>query len=127
MWYLPCHTFFYLGLTFILMHEMDAVRCREWRIFPGLSALNEKWGFRIFMLAHIPLYFFLFSALIEEQKEALIDGLNFFYLIHFGLHLIFIFHPKNEFKDWISWTLIAGAGLFGMLDLFTCLDVSFAS
>ncbi|MFM9839711.1 MAG: DUF6713 family protein [Cyclobacteriaceae bacterium] len=34
--------FFLLALTFILLHEMDAVRCKEWRIFPGLSLLNDS-------------------------------------------------------------------------------------
>jgi len=33
---------FYLALSFMIIHEMDAVRCREWRIFPGLSRLNES-------------------------------------------------------------------------------------
>ncbi len=49
------HGFFYLAATFMLLHEMDAVRCREWRIFPGLSLLGEETGFRVFMLAHLPL------------------------------------------------------------------------
>lgn len=47
--------FFYLGLSLLTMHEMDAIRCKEWRIFPGL--------------------------------------------------------------DWISWTIIIGAGFCGLLDL----------
>jgi hypothetical protein len=37
--------FYILGIAFILMHEMDAIRCREWRIFPGLSYIkNDKAG-----------------------------------------------------------------------------------
>ncbi|WP_394341844.1 DUF6713 family protein [Sphingobacterium corticibacter] len=34
------HVFFYLGLSLLIMHEMDAIRCREWRIFPGLFKLE---------------------------------------------------------------------------------------
>ncbi len=112
------HLFFYLGLTLIIMHEMDAIRCKEWRIFPGLSLLNEDWGFKVFMVAHIPLFFFLFYTLSDpENSESLINGLNIFFLIHFALHLLFLLHKKNEFKDWISWTIISGAGLFGLADL----------
>ena len=97
---------------------MDAIRCREWRIFPGLSLLNDSWGFKLFMLIHIPLFALLFWGLMgHDDNGNLISGLNIFFIIHFGLHLLFLKHKKNEFKDRISWLLISGAGLFGMLDL----------
>ncbi len=111
------HLFFYLGLTFILMHEMDAIRCKEWRIFPGLSLLDDLWGYRLFMLAHIPLFMFLFLGLSQTENSHLIFGLNVFFIIHVGLHLLFLLHKKNEFTDWISWTIILGAGVFGLLDI----------
>lgn len=112
------HIYFYLGLSFILIHEMDAIRCKEWRIFPGLSLLNDKLGYKVFMISHIPLYFFLFRGLIGQQNnEGLIRGLDIFFIIHFELHLLFLMHKKNEFKDWISWAIISGAGLFGLIDM----------
>ena len=115
---MPEYTFFYLGLTFIIIHEMDAIRCKEWRIFPGLSLLDDKLGFKIFMAAHIPLFFFFFLGLIgSSNNEVLIFGFNIFLIIHFGLHILSLKHKKNEFKDWISWTIITGAGLCGVLDL----------
>lgn len=113
------HHFFYLALAFILMHEMDAIRCREWRIFPGLSYLDDTWGLRVFLLAHIPLYYFLLFPLGQEHPEGLIKGLDIFFIIHVGLHGLFLLHPKNEFKDGLSWGIIIGAGLFGALDLMT--------
>jgi hypothetical protein len=96
---------------------MDAVRCKEWRIFPGMSLLNDYWGYRVFMVAHIPLFFLLFWQLAKPSNESLITGLDIFFIIHVGLHLLFLLHKKNEFKDWISWTIISGAGLFGLADL----------
>jgi len=36
--------FFLLGLSLLLVHELDAGRCHEWRMFPGLSALSDRWG-----------------------------------------------------------------------------------
>ncbi len=114
------HLFFYLGLSFILIHEMDAVRCREWRIFPGLSLLKEKTGFVVFMLAHIPLYFLLFWGLMGKGNPAeWIRGLDWFFIIHLGLHLLFLMHPKNEFKDTLSWIFISGAAIAGLADLLT--------
>jgi hypothetical protein len=121
---MPDHLFFFIGLAFILMHEMDAVRCKEWRIFPGLSMLKDEIGYIVFMLAHLPLFGWLFLVLSNtNQHKNLISGLSVFFIIHMGLHLLFLKHPKNEFKDWISWTIIAGAAIFGFLELFIATNV----
>lgn len=100
------------------IHEMDAVRCREWRIFPGLSLLSDKLGEMIFIFAHIPLFFVVFSQLTHNSNLAgFIRGFDIFMIIHVGLHLLFLTHKNNLFKDFISWTIIIGAGFFGLLDI----------
>lgn len=112
------HIFFYLGLSFITIHEMDAIRCREWRIFPGLSLLSDKLGYIVFVLVHIPLFFFIYWELTHSQDiEVFIKSFNIFTIIHLGLHILFLKHKNNEFKDWISWTILIGAGLCGLIDL----------
>jgi hypothetical protein len=112
------HIFFYLGLSLLTMHEMDAIRCREWRIFPGLSLLSDKLGHIVFIFAHILLFFFIYWQLTHSQAiEALIKGFSIFMIVHLGLHILLLKHKNNEFKDWISWTIITGAGLSGLLDL----------
>ena len=112
------HLFFYLALGFILTHEMDAIRCKEWQIFPGLSLLKDGTGYIVFTLLHIPLYFLLFRGLFgQPDPEGLIRALDIFFLIHVGLHLLFLWHPKNQFKSFWSWAIIVGAGLFGGIDL----------
>jgi len=117
---MPEYLWFYLGLSFIIIHEMDAVRCHEWRIFPGLSMLNDKLGFVIFMIAHIPLFAWPLIVLQENpDPTGLMKGLDVFFIIHVGLHILFLRHPRNEFKDWISWLFIGGAGLFGAIDLLS--------
>lgn len=114
---MPEHLFFYLGLSFLLLHEMDAIRCKEWRIFPGLHLLNDKWGHIVFVFAHVPLFFWVLWELTHSANlEGFIRGFNIFMVIHLGLHILFLFHKKNEFKDWISWTILAGAGVCGMVD-----------
>jgi hypothetical protein len=111
------HFLFYIGLSFILLHEMDAMRCREWRIFPGLSLLNDKFGQIIFVFAHLPLFYFIFYQLTSgSQTDNFIRGFDVFLVIHVGLHLLFLKHKNNEFKDWISWSIIIGAGFFGLAD-----------
>ena len=74
------HAFFYLGLSLMRIHEMDVVRCKEWRIFPGLSQLNDKVGLTVFTFAHVPLFFVLFYLLTKQGSESLIIGLNYFFI-----------------------------------------------
>ncbi len=33
--------FFYIAVSCILLHEMDAIRCKEWRIFPLNKTADE--------------------------------------------------------------------------------------
>jgi uncharacterized membrane-anchored protein len=44
-------------------------------------------------------------------------GFDIFMMVHLFLHLLFLQHKKNEFKDWISWSIIVGAGVCGLIDL----------
>jgi hypothetical protein len=112
------HFLFYIGLSFLTVHELDAMRCREWRIFPGLSLLSDKLGQLIFIFAHIPLFLYVFYQLTNSTNlDRFINGFDIFMIIHVGLHLLLLKHKNNEFKDWTSWTIIIGAGLFGLADL----------
>ena len=101
------HFFFYLGLSFLTLHEMDAIRCREWRIFPGLSLLSDKIGHVLFVFAHLPLFYFIYWQLTYSQDiEAFMKGFNIFMIVHLLLHILFLKHKNNEFKDWISWSIL---------------------
>ncbi|MFO7537242.1 MAG: DUF6713 family protein [Chloroflexota bacterium] len=110
---------FFIGLTFILVHEMDAIKRREWLIFPLTSRLDEKSGYYIFTALHIPLYLLLFWGLYRGNglDQGVMTGLSIFFVVHFFLHLFYLKHPKNEFTGLFSWILILGAGLAGFLHL----------
>ncbi len=110
--------FFLLGLSLIFVHEMDAIRCKEWRIYPGLSMLNDNTGRIVFLFAHIPIFYWLLWLLSNGLAiDTFRIGFNIFLIVHLGLHLIFLKHKNNEFKDLISWAIIAGTGICGLLDL----------
>lgn len=116
------HYFFYIGLTFILIHEMDAIRLQEWKMFPILSGLKEKTGYLIFTSLHLPLYGLLFWGLWGRQGLVtnLILGLDIFFIIHLMLHLLLINHKNNKFRNFFSWGIIILTGFFGLLDLLIC-------
>jgi len=112
------HLFFYLGISLLTVHEMDAIRCKEWRMFPGLSMLSDKLGHIVFVFAHIPLFIIIYWQLTHSQNiESFIKGFSIFMIVHLGLHMLLLKHKNNEFKDWISWTIIVGTGLCGLIDL----------
>ena len=113
------YIFFFVGLAFILTHEMDAIKAREWTIFPLLAKLDDKTGYLVFTAVHIPLYLVLFWALFTPDglNRGLITGLDIFFIIHVFLHLLLLRHPENRFTSVFSWTLILGAGIAGLLDL----------
>ena len=118
---MPANIFLFLGLTFIVIHEMDAVRCKEWRMIAGLNLIGNRQGMILFLLAHIPIYtfiFYWFENLLANQNNFR-TGFNLFLMIHLVLHILFLKHKNNEFKDWVSWTIIVAAALFGLLDLLS--------
>jgi hypothetical protein len=111
------HLFFYIALAFILVHEMDAMTQKEWLMFPLTFFLKDEVGKVVFVLAHIPLFACLFWAL-RTPNEALMRGLDIFFIVHVGLHVLFLWHSQNRFTSVLSWLIIVGAGFFGVLDLF---------
>jgi hypothetical protein len=112
------HAFFYLGLTFILLHELDAMRCHEWRILPGLSLMSERNGFVAFLFLHVPLFYWILRSLaIPEGRIQFMNWFSAFLIAHLVAHVIYLRHRNNEFRDWISWTIIIGAAAFGGLHL----------
>lgn len=115
---MPEHLSFYLALSLFITHELDAIRCREWRIFPVLSLLNERPARSIFIFAHVPLLLALFYKLGNNPKAGnFIQYMDIFFVAHLIMHIFYLKHKNNEFKDWLSWLAIGGAGLFGFTDL----------
>ncbi|MEM7334698.1 MAG: DUF6713 family protein [Chloroflexota bacterium] len=111
--------FFFVALSFILTHELDAIKQREWRIIPLTSFLNDRLGYLVFTVLHVPLFLILFWLLFsgDSLNLSLMRGLNIFFVIHLFLHLLLIKHPKNEFTNALSWLLITGAGISGGVSL----------
>jgi hypothetical protein len=113
--------FFYLGLCLLFVHEMDAIRLQEWKMFLFLSQLPEETGYLVFTAIHIPLYVLLFWGLLRNQTNdfyrSLIIGLDIFFIVHIFLHVLLINHINNQFKSLFSWGLIIGIGISGAIDL----------
>jgi len=114
---MPSHACFLLGFAFLLTHEMDAIRCQEWRIFPVTSTMADEAGYRAFTAVHVPLYAILLWGLVGDANRGLIVALDLFFVVHLVLHVFLRHLPTYGFKTAFSWTLFVGAGLCGALDL----------
>lgn len=110
---------FFLGLSLLLTHELDAIRCSEWRVFPLTASMNDTRGYHVFTLLHIPLFALLFWALSDtgEARTRVIIGLDLFFIVHVALHIGFRKHPAYAFAGPFSWALIGGSGFCGFIDL----------
>lgn len=115
------HLFFLIGFGFLLTHEMDAVRCREWRLFPGLNRMGEQDGYVTFTAIHVPLFAVLLWGITRDDdvRDRMVVGLDIFFVLHLIAHVLLRNHPDNRFGSWLSWSLFTGAGVCGALDLLT--------
>ena len=107
-----------VNLSLFVVHELDAVHCREWRMIYGLNHLNDDTAYQLFAALHVPmlavvLWFFV-QANVEYRFwfEATFDA---FLIAHLGLHLAFARHPENRFSSWFSKAVIALMALGGCL------------
>jgi hypothetical protein len=111
---------FYLGLSFLFVHELDAIKRHEWRIFPGLSSFEDNLSYQLFVALHIPLFVLILwflchpSAQINFWFRISIDS---FLIIHFGLHHFLKSHGKYEFTQKFSKIIINLAALTGLIHL----------
>jgi hypothetical protein len=115
------HLFFFIGLAFLLTHELDAIRRKEWRLFVFLSNLEEERAFRIFTALHVPIFALIFIAVFGTSKveirENTITGLDAFFVVHVVLHILFSNRADYDFHRGFSRLLILGAGAAGLIDL----------
>lgn len=70
----------------------------------------------VFLLAHIPLIYWILQG-VRLGNEEIYYWFDIFLVIHFVLHIFLLKDKKNEFNDWVSWTIILGAAICRFVDL----------
>lgn len=120
---MPANLLFLTGFCFLLAHEMDAVRAKEWRLLPVLKQMDDQSGYITFTVLHVPIYVVLLWVLFNDGDvhRGLRIGLDIFFVVHLMLHVLLRNLPENRFGSMFSWVLIVGAGLFGAFDLLVTL------
>ncbi len=84
---------FSIVISLFLLHEMDAIRTREWRMFVFLKNLKDEISYLIFSIAHFPLYFLIIFCMLQINNQ---DSRAIFYIVtdillilHLLVHLLF--------------------------------------
>ncbi|MHC5033922.1 MAG: DUF6713 family protein [Planctomycetota bacterium] len=111
---------FWTNLALLVVHELDAVRRREWRMLPLLNRLGDQTAYRAFVLLHVPIVVvFLWClghpyATVRLWFQTFVDA---FLVVHVGLHHVFRTHEANEFATTLSRRIIQAMAMLGALHL----------
>lgn len=97
---------FIINISLLLVHEMDAVRNREWRMFIVLKDMEDEKACRIFVLAHVPLYVAALFLLMSPAKLIVFYVLDVLLILHAVIHFGFRHHKHNAFTSTISKAII---------------------
>lgn len=106
---------FLFNLSLFLLHEMDAIRRSEWRLFIVLKDMEDSKAYKIFTFLHLFLYVIILSLLFSEYQIIVFWFLDLFFIIHAILHLFFEKHPRNEFKNPFSRAIIYPMGILAVV------------
>ncbi|QPA57121.1 DUF6713 family protein [Lysinibacillus sp. fkY74-1] len=114
---------FLLNLSIFLLHEMDAIRRSEWRLFIVLKDMKDSKAYQVFIVIHLLLYVIILSLLFSPYQTITFWVLDIFFIIHTILHLLFERHPRNEFKNTFSRAIIYPMGFLATIHLFFLINV----
>ena len=107
-------------LVLLLIHEMDAVRAKEWNMFIILKDMDDELAYRIFTLAHIPLYLAVILIMVLANSVAtlvLMYVVDVFLVAHAVLHFCFRKKSANGFTSVLSKAIIYSMGVLAILHM----------
>nr|WP_233454082.1 DUF6713 family protein [Brevibacillus parabrevis] len=107
---------FSINFSLLLLHEMDAIRAKEWKMFAILKDMDDGRAFKVFTILHLPLYAILLYSFISQQIVSFII-IDVFLIFHSIIHYFFEKHPNNNFTNTYSRLLIYPMGVLGVLHL----------
>lgn len=111
---------FYIALSLFFTHQVDAIRCKEWRILPGLSSLKENFAEKLFIAIHIPVFiliFILISIPSPDVKYYFQITIDVMISGHIGKHIILSKNKENLFNDNLSKMIILFSSVFAFIHL----------
>ncbi|WP_339208319.1 DUF6713 family protein [Paenibacillus sp. FSL K6-3182] len=108
---------FLFNLSLFLLHEMDAIRRSEWKLFFVLQDMDDAKAYKVFTLIHLPLYTIILALLFSQYQTITFWVIDIFLMIHSILHLFYEKHSRNEFKNTFSRLIIYPMGILAAIHL----------
>jgi hypothetical protein len=111
---------FVLNFSILLLHEMDAIRAKEWKMFILFRSMPEKTAYVIFSIIHLPLYFWAIFTITQPFSSSYAFAyllINSFLIVHTIIHFFFRKHPANKFSSVYSNMLIYTMGIIALIHL----------
>ena len=111
---------FYLGVAFLLTHELDAIQRHEWRIFPIIRKLKDEIAYYWFTILHVPLFVLLLCLICHPSEKIRFWfqlSMDVFFIVHMVLHKLLNSDKNCEFVGAFSKAIIFSVGIVGMVHL----------
>jgi len=115
---------FALNLSLLLLHEMDAIRTKEWNMFIILKDMSERTAYLVFSIGHLPLYFVVIYAVSQTRGSSFAIIwliVDLFLIAHAIVHFFFRKHAAYGFHSLYSNILIFGMAALGLIHLLLML------
>lgn len=111
---------FMVNVSLILIHEMDAIRNKEWKMFVFLKNIEQNKASKIFILLHLPIYIGLLYFMHGDYygfKPRVYLALDIFLIFHSIIHFLFRRHKENGFESVFSNFIIYSMGLLSIFHI----------
>lgn len=111
---------FITSITLLILHEMDAIKAKEWRMFIILKDMNEEIAYKVFSIIHFPLYFvilFLMLQFKQSTNSLFFIIIDILLILHTFIHLGFRKNKSNGFSSMYSKILMYLLGLSALINL----------
>lgn len=111
---------FCVNIALIILHEMDAIKCKEWNMFIILKDIKENMAYLIFSIVHLPLYIgliYLISYGNANTKNIFSIYIDIFLIFHWTIHYAFRNKQQNHFKNLYSSMIINSMGIISLLHI----------
>ena len=108
----------YINISLLILHEMDAIKCKEWNMFIILKDLKENIAYLIFSIMHLPIYFALIYIITtgsSDVKFRIGIYISVFLIFHWLIHFAFKNKPQNNFRNLYSSILINSMGFCSLV------------
>jgi hypothetical protein len=97
--------FFWINLSLFILHEMDAVKTREWKMMIFMNRLDDNTGHVVFTALHFILFLLIFY-LMDVHFNFIFPLVSGLLILHQFAHIFFRKHSENRMNNIFSQVVI---------------------